>query len=79
MIRPVWRLQQLANFGQLLARVVEPRTVGATADQIAVRLNMEGWWPPKRSAFKPDDSAPAAAAWVWHGLANLLGKGAACG
>jgi hypothetical protein len=66
-LRPVLRFEQLAKFDQWLARVVELRTVGAMADQIAVRLNMEGWWPPKWSAFHPDDSAPAGAAWVWHG------------
>ena len=41
-IRPVRRFEQLANFDQLLARAVE---------QIAARLNAEGFRPAKRSAF----------------------------
>ena len=50
-IRPVRRFEQLANFDQLLARAVALRTAGATAEQIAARLNAEGFRPAKRSAF----------------------------
>ncbi|MBM1175342.1 helix-turn-helix domain-containing protein, partial [Microvirga arabica] len=50
-IRPVRRFEQLANFDQLLARAVALRTTGETAEQIAARLNAEGYRPAKRSAF----------------------------
>jgi hypothetical protein len=50
-IRPVRRFEQLANFDQLLARAVALRTAGETAEQIAARLNAEGFRPGKRSAF----------------------------
>jgi excisionase family DNA binding protein len=50
-IRPVRRFEQLANFDQLLARAVALRTAGTTAEQIAARLNAEGFRPAKRSAF----------------------------
>src|SRR5919112_665719 len=50
-IRPVRRFEQLANFDQLLARAVALRTAGSTAEQIAARLNAEGFRPAKRSAF----------------------------
>jgi hypothetical protein len=47
----VRRFEQLANFDQLLARAVALRTAGETAEQIAARLNAEGFRPGKRSAF----------------------------
>jgi excisionase family DNA binding protein len=47
----VRRFEQLANFDQLLARAVALRTAGETAEQIAARLNAEGFRPAKRSAF----------------------------
>jgi DNA invertase Pin-like site-specific DNA recombinase len=50
-IRPVRRFEQLANFDQLRARAVELRTAGDTAEQIAARLNAEGFRPAKRRAF----------------------------
>jgi excisionase family DNA binding protein len=50
-IRPVRRFEQLANFDQLLARAVALRTAGITAEQIAARLNAEGFRPAKRSTF----------------------------
>jgi hypothetical protein len=50
-IRSARRFEQLANFHQLLARAVELRTAGTTAEQIAARLNAEGFRPAKRRAF----------------------------
>ncbi len=50
-IRPVRRFEQLANFDQLLARAAELRAAGETAEQIAARLNAEGFRPAKRRAF----------------------------
>ena len=47
----VRRFEQLANFDQLLARAVALRTAGTTAEQIAARLNAEGFRPATRSAF----------------------------
>ena len=50
-IRPVRRFEQLADFDQLLARAVAMRVMGDTAEQIAARLNTEGFRPPKRRTF----------------------------
>ena len=48
LIRPVARYEQLRNFPQLMARVLELRDTGHTSPQIAEQLNAEGWRPPKR-------------------------------
>ena len=51
LIRPVRRFEQLEHFDDLLARIVALRQQDATAQDIADRLNAEGWKPPKRLAF----------------------------
>ena len=51
LIRPVRRFEQLEQFDDLLARIVALRQQDATAQDIADRLNAEGWKPPKRLAF----------------------------
>jgi len=48
--RPVARYDQLDNYDQLLARIVELRRQGQTAAQVAEQLNREGFHPPKRRA-----------------------------
>jgi DNA invertase Pin-like site-specific DNA recombinase len=51
LIRPVRRFEQLEHFDRLLARIIEMRAQGATAQSIADRLNAEGWRPPKKRTF----------------------------
>jgi DNA invertase Pin-like site-specific DNA recombinase len=46
--RPVRKLAQLHDSARLLARITELRCGGATARQIAIRLNEEGFVPPQR-------------------------------
>jgi len=48
--RPVARYQQLDDFDQLLARLLELRDQKHTSRQIAHQLNREGFHPPKRRA-----------------------------
>ncbi len=48
LIRPVARLAQLSYYPQLCARVRALAGEGLTAEAIAVRLNTEGYRPPKR-------------------------------
>jgi hypothetical protein len=48
--RPVARYEQLDNYNQLLARILELRDQRRTSSQIAVTLNREGFQPPKRRA-----------------------------
>jgi hypothetical protein len=48
--RPVARYDQLDNYPQLLARILELRRQKRTAAQIAEQLNREGFHPPKRRA-----------------------------
>ncbi|MBI3461749.1 MAG: hypothetical protein HY000_01620 [Planctomycetes bacterium] len=47
-VRPVLRYQQLQGFNLLMERVVQLRTAGHTAAQIAEQLNREGFRPPRR-------------------------------
>lgn len=49
--RPVRRFEQLEHFDKLLARIIQLRTQGATAQSIAETLNIEGWTPPKKDSF----------------------------
>src|SRR4051812_10881431 len=49
--RPVRRFEQLEQFDRLIARITEMRRGNATAQDIADRLNIEGWKPPKKQAF----------------------------
>jgi len=51
LIRPVRRFEQLEQFDRLIARITEMRRGDATAQDIADRLNTEGWRPPKKPAF----------------------------
>jgi excisionase family DNA binding protein len=51
LIRPVRRFEQLEQFDRLIARIVDMRRENATAQDIADRLNAEGWRPPKKSVF----------------------------
>jgi excisionase family DNA binding protein len=51
LIRPVRRFEQLEQFDRLIARITEMRRGDATAQDIADRLNTEGWRPPKKQAF----------------------------
>src|SRR4051794_16703844 len=51
LIRPVRRFEQLEQFDRLIARITEMRRGNATAQDIADRLNIEGWKPPKKQAF----------------------------
>jgi DNA invertase Pin-like site-specific DNA recombinase len=46
--RPVARYEQLDNYDQLLARILELRDQKRTSAQIADQLNREGFRPPKR-------------------------------
>jgi hypothetical protein len=48
-IRPVGRYTQLSTYPQLLARIDTLRRDGVSFEQIAVRLNGEGFYPPKRT------------------------------
>jgi len=48
--RPVARYDQLDNYPQLLARILERRGQKKTAAQIAEQLDREGFHPPKRRA-----------------------------
>lgn len=50
LVRPVARFEQLTYHQPLLHRIVTLRDEGLTRDQIAERLNAEGWRPPKRRA-----------------------------
>ena len=45
--RPVLKYEQLSNYGVLRDRVVELHRGGATAGEIAKRLNCEGFRPPR--------------------------------
>lgn len=47
-VRPVARFEQLSYHRRLLDRILHLRGEGLTSDQIAQRLNSEGWRPPKR-------------------------------
>ncbi|WP_256869471.1 hypothetical protein [Sphingobium lactosutens] len=49
--RPVRRFKQLEHFDKLLARIIDLRSHGATAQIIADALNTEGWTPPKKDSF----------------------------
>jgi len=48
LVRPVARYDQLDNYDQLIARILELRDEKKTAAQIAERLNREHYRPPKR-------------------------------
>ena len=48
LIRPVARYDQLDNFEELMARILELRELKNTSSQIAEQLNREGFRPPKR-------------------------------
>ena len=48
-VRPVRRYEQMADYGRLLSRIDELRQGGLTLAAVAVRLNEEGFRPPKRS------------------------------
>ena len=48
LVRPVARYDQLDNYEQLMARILELRDQKRTADQIAEQLNRDGYRPPKR-------------------------------
>jgi hypothetical protein len=50
LIRPVGRYQQMRDYEGLLGRIRELCGQGRSASQIAVRLNREGWRPPRRRA-----------------------------
>lgn len=50
--RPVGKLTQLNNHEQLLARIRELRRAGRTSDEIANKLNADGWvTPTQRNTF----------------------------
>lgn len=51
LIRPVRRFEQLEQFDQLIERITALRQQNATAQDIADRLNSEGWRPPKNHVF----------------------------
>jgi excisionase family DNA binding protein len=65
LIRPVRRFEQLDRFDQLIARITAMRGENATAQDIADRLNAEGWRPPKKSTF---DAAMIRRLLQRHGL-----------
>jgi DNA invertase Pin-like site-specific DNA recombinase len=46
-IRPVGTYAQLRDFEQLMNRIVELREAGCQAPEIAVKLDKEGFYPPK--------------------------------
>ena len=48
-IRPVARYDQLSTYSQLLVRIDTLHDNGVSCEQIAVHLNHEGFYPPKRS------------------------------
>jgi DNA invertase Pin-like site-specific DNA recombinase len=50
LVRPVQRYEQMADYGRLSSRIDELRQEGWTRAEIAVRLNEEGFRPPKRCA-----------------------------
>jgi hypothetical protein len=50
LVRPVRRYEQLAEYGRLMQRIGELRREGQTLDEVAQRLNSEGFRPPKRRA-----------------------------
>jgi hypothetical protein len=50
LVRPVQRYEQMADYGRLLMRIDELRKEGRTLAEVAVRLNEEGFRPPKRAA-----------------------------
>jgi DNA invertase Pin-like site-specific DNA recombinase len=49
LVRPVRRYEQLAQYACLLSRIAELRQGGLRPAEVAVRLNAEGFRPPKRS------------------------------
>ena len=49
--RPVRRFEQLQHFDKLLARIIQLRAQGTTAQGIAETLNAEGWTPAKKESF----------------------------
>jgi DNA invertase Pin-like site-specific DNA recombinase len=49
LVRAVQRYDQLANYGQLRARIEELRSQGQTMAKVARSLNQEGFHPPKRA------------------------------
>jgi DNA invertase Pin-like site-specific DNA recombinase len=49
-VRPVARNDQLSYYRSLVARICELRDDGLTSEQMAERLNAEGWRPAKRRA-----------------------------
>lgn len=49
LVRPVRRYEQLADYPRLLNRISELRKSGLTLAEVALRLNEEGFRPPKRS------------------------------
>ena len=48
---PVRRLEQLSSCEELRQRVLELEKEGRTQQEIADRLNTEGWRPPRRAQF----------------------------
>jgi DNA invertase Pin-like site-specific DNA recombinase len=48
--RVVTKYEQLSNYGTLRDRVIELRRNGATTEEIAERLNAEGFYPPRGQA-----------------------------
>jgi DNA invertase Pin-like site-specific DNA recombinase len=48
LIRPVARVDQLSHYAELQARVKAWHEEGCSPTQIAEKLNVEGWRPPKR-------------------------------
>jgi DNA invertase Pin-like site-specific DNA recombinase len=49
MVRPVGSYEQMSNFAQLRARVTALHAAGASCEQMAERLDAEGFRPPKRA------------------------------
>ena len=49
--RPVRRFEQLQHFDKLLARSIQLRAQGTTAQGIAEALNTEGWKTAKKDGF----------------------------
>ena len=49
LVRPVQTYAQLANYGELVARIDALRDVRLTLSEIAATLNAEGFHPPKRT------------------------------
>ena len=48
LVRPVARLEQLSYYSQLMKRVADLHGDGLSPNDIADKLNGEGWRPPKR-------------------------------